>query len=259
VPGQQQQHMSIAAARAPITRATVLLVFLAVAAAFLEQLFSFAPLWPTRPHKSSPSRLSLQSIAIELSPVPTEFPRALVRSAHIDEDAVETACASLVKSVLDGNIYQFEALTTILRSMMPPTSGASKIRGPPAEVNIERSNLVWTAEDYVEGPMGNLRQLQGHEAELARCAAYATDGFRDSKVLGGALDLAGTYLKNDMYEKADHLFTSIEPYCMERGLPWAALWLEDCAALRTKQGRHDEAANLLDRAAILKPPQLALQ
>lgn len=251
--------MSTAAGRAPFAQATVLLVLLGVAAASLEQLFSFALLWPTRSSKPSPSRLSLQASAIELSPVHTEFPRALVRSAHIDEDAVETACASLVKSVLDGNLYQFEALTTILRSMMPPTSGASRIRGPPAEANIERSNLVWSAEDYAEGPVGNLRQLQGHEADLARRAAYAQDGFRDSNVLGGALDLAGAYLKNDMYEKADALFTAIEAYCMERGLPWAALWLEDCAALRTKQGRHDEAAALLDRAAILKPPQLALQ
>lgn len=32
----------------------------------------------------------------------TEFPRALAKSAHIDQEAVETACAALAVNVLKG-------------------------------------------------------------------------------------------------------------------------------------------------------------
>mmetsp|Transcript_89582 Transcript_89582/g.248766 ORF Transcript_89582/g.248766 Transcript_89582/m.248766 type:complete len:551 (+) Transcript_89582:102-1754(+) len=205
----------------------------------------------------APLRHQLRSSSIELSPVHTEFPRALVRSAHIDEDAVETACASLVKSVLNGNVYQFEALSVVLRSMMPPSSGANKIRGPPPEATIEKSDLVWSENDFMSGPQENLRILQGFEAEYARRVAYAEDGFRDPKVLEGALDLAVAYLKNYAVDKADALYGAIEPYCMERGLPWDVKWLQDCATLRCKQARQQEAAVLLEEVAKRTPPHPA--
>lgn len=187
----------------------------------------------------------------------TEFPRALVRSANIDEEAVETACASLAKSVLNGNTYQFEALSVVLRSMMPPNTGANKIRGPPPEATIEKHDLVWSENDYMSGPQENLRTLQGFEAEYAMRVAYSEDGFRDPKVLEGALDLAVAYLKNYAVDKADALYAATESYCMERGLPWDVKWLQDCATLRCKQARQEEAAVLLEEVAKRTPPHPA--
>ncbi|CAK0827238.1 unnamed protein product, partial [Prorocentrum cordatum] len=104
-----------------------------------------------------------------------EFPRAMVKSAHIDEDAVETACASLANSVLKGNTYQFEALTVVLRSMMPPSTGSQQVRGPPPEALIDPGALVWSEEEYMSGPQENLRILQGFEAEYARRVSHAKD------------------------------------------------------------------------------------
>lgn len=193
----------------------------------------------------------------ELSPVHLEFPRALVKSAHIDEQAVQEACNALGRSVLQGNTYQFEALSVVLRSMMPPSTGATQVRGPPPEATIEKSDLVWSEHDYMDGPQENLRVLQGFEAEYAMRVAHATEGFRDPKVLEGALDLAVAYLKNYAVDKADALYAAIEPYCMERGLPWDVKWLQDCATLRCKQARQPEAAVLLEEVAKRTPPHPA--
>merc|ERR1740129_873533 len=109
----------------------------------------------------------------------------------------------------------------------------------------------------MDGPQENLRVLQGHEAEYARRIAYSQDGFRDPKVLEGALDLAVAYLKNYACDKADALYAAIEPYCMERGLPWDVKWLQDCATLRCKQARQKEAAVLLEEVAKRTPPHPA--
>ncbi|CAK0819729.1 unnamed protein product [Prorocentrum cordatum] len=192
-----------------------------------------------------------------MSRVHGEFPRAMVKSAHIDEDAVETACAALANSVLKGNTYQFEALAVVLRSMMPPTTGSQQVRGPPEFATIEKERLVWSEQDYMSGPQENLMALQGYEAEYARRVAYAKEGFRDPMVLEGALDLAVAYLKNYAVDKADALYAAIEPYCMERGLPWDVKWLQDCATLRCKQARQPEAAVLLEEVAKRTPPHPA--
>jgi len=178
----------------------------------------------------------------------------------IDEDAVEVAGASLAASVLDGNTYQFEALTSVLRSMMPSsaskaTSGSRTLPEPFAM--IDKRRLTWSEHHYRAGPQENLRVLQGHEAEYARRIAYSQDGFRDPKVLEGGLDLAVAYLKNYACDKADSLFAAIEPYCMERGLPWDVKWLQDCATLRCKQARQKEAAVLLEEVAKRSPPHPA--
>ena len=77
----------------------------------------------------------------------TEFPRALAKSAHIDQEAVETACAALAVNVLKGNADQVDALVVVLRSMMPPSEGAQKVRGPPKEAMLEKSELVWSEHD----------------------------------------------------------------------------------------------------------------
>eukprot|EP00403_Amphidinium_massartii_P017887 CAMPEP_0178417534 /NCGR_PEP_ID=MMETSP0689_2-20121128/24622_1 /TAXON_ID=160604 /ORGANISM="Amphidinium massartii, Strain CS-259" /LENGTH=522 /DNA_ID=CAMNT_0020038899 /DNA_START=133 /DNA_END=1697 /DNA_ORIENTATION=- len=193
----------------------------------------------------------------ELSPVHNDFPRAMVKSGHIDEDAVEVACASLANSVVKGNLYQFEALTVVLRNMMPPQTGASNVRGPPPPATIEKANLVWSEQDYMSGPQENLRILQGYEAEYARRVSLSDEGFRDPQVLEGALDLAVAYLKNYAVDKADMLYAAIEPYCMERGLPWDVKWLQDCATLRCKQARQEEAAVLLEEVAKRTPPHPA--
>lgn len=217
-------------------------------------LFAGQPLLPRRTPRH---RHGLRATSAELSPVHTEFPRALVRSANIDEEAVEMACASVARSVLNGNVHQFEALTTVLRCMMPPTSGYTKVRGPPPEATIEKSDLVWSENDFMWGPQENLRVLQGFEAEYAYRVARSEDGFRDPKVLEGALDLAVAYLKNYAVDKADALYAAIEPYCMERGLPWDVKWLQDCATLRCKQARQKEAAVLLEEVAKRTPPHPA--
>lgn len=41
------------------------------------------------------------------------------------------------------------------------------------------------AKDYMSGPQENLRVLQSYEAEYARRVAFASEGFRDPKVLSG--------------------------------------------------------------------------
>jgi len=192
-----------------------------------------------------------------LSPVHTEFPRALVKSAHIDQEAVETACASLAVAILKGNKLQVEALMVAIKSMMPPTTGATQVLGPPKEATIEKEDLKWSEHDYMSGPQENLRILQGFEAEYAYRIAYSEEGFRDPKVLEGALDLAVAYLKNYAVDKADALYAAIEPYCMERGLPWDVKWLQDCATLRCKQARQQEAAVLLEEVAKRTPPHPA--
>lgn len=122
---------------------------------------------------------------------------------------------------------------------------------------MEKSSLVWGEHDYMEGPQENLRILQGFEAEYARRVSFSNDGFRDPKVLEGALDLAVAYLKNYAVDKADALYAAIEPYCMERGLPWDVKWLQDCATLRCKQARQPEAAVLLEEVAKRTPPHPA--
>eukprot|EP00929_Paragymnodinium_shiwhaense_P035250 TRINITY_DN19056_c0_g1_i2.p1 TRINITY_DN19056_c0_g1~~TRINITY_DN19056_c0_g1_i2.p1 ORF type:complete len:564 (+),score=165.85 TRINITY_DN19056_c0_g1_i2:32-1723(+) len=192
-----------------------------------------------------------------MSPVHNEFKRALVRSAHIDEEAVQMACASLAIAVMKGNHYQVEALMVVLRSMMPPTFGAEKIRGPPKDATIEKADLIWSEHDYMDGPEENLRVLQGFEAEYAMRVANSEEGFRDPKVLEGAMDLAVAYLKNYAVDKADAMFAAIKPYCMERGLPWDVKWLQDCATLRCKQARQPEAAVLLEEVAARTPPHPA--
>jgi len=185
---------------------------------------------------------------------------ALHQHGGIDEDAVEVAAASLAKSVLDGNTYQFEALTSVLRSLMPSsaskaTSGSRTLPEPFA--TIEKHRLIWSEQDYMAGPQENLKRLQSYEAEYARRIAYSQDGFRNPKVLEGGLDLAVAYLKNYACDKADALYAAIEPYCMERGLPWDVKWLQDCATLRCKQARQKEAAVLLEEVAKRTPPHPA--
>mmetsp|Transcript_7180 Transcript_7180/g.15547 ORF Transcript_7180/g.15547 Transcript_7180/m.15547 type:complete len:344 (+) Transcript_7180:3-1034(+) len=44
---------------------------------------------------------------------------------------------------------------------------------------------------------------------------------------------------------------------MERGLPWDVKWLQDCATLRCKQARQEEAAVLLEEVARRTPPHPA--
>jgi len=195
--------------------------------------------------------------ASDLSPVHREFPRALEKAAHINEAAVETACAALAVAVIKGNSYQVEALTTVLKSMMPPTTGATKVRGPPREAMLEKHNLIWSEHDYMSGPQENLRILQGYEGDFAQRVAFSEEGFRDPKVLEGGLDLAVAYLKNYAVDKADAMYAAIEPYCMERGLPWDVKWLQDCATLRCKQARQAEAAVLLEEVAKRTPPHPA--
>jgi len=184
----------------------------------------FSPSWRRGPSIRL-KHTSQRAVPWELSPVHQEFPRAIAKSAHIDEQAVEAACAALSKSVLAGNRYQFEALSVVLRSMMPPDIGANQVRGPPPDATIEKSDLVWSEQDYMSGPVENLRQLQGYEAEYAKIVADSKDGFRDPKVLLGALDLAVAYLKNYAVDKADALYAATESYCMERGLPWTCACL----------------------------------
>ncbi|CAK0863908.1 unnamed protein product [Prorocentrum cordatum] len=106
-----------------------------------------------------------------MSRVHGEFPRAMVKSAHIDEDAVETACAALANSVLKGNTYQFEALQVVLRSMMPPLAGSQQVRGPPPEAFPEKARMKWSEEDghgraprepaAAAGLRGGVRQARG--------------------------------------------------------------------------------------------------
>eukprot|EP00931_Biecheleriopsis_adriatica_P089464 TRINITY_DN63589_c0_g1_i1.p1 TRINITY_DN63589_c0_g1~~TRINITY_DN63589_c0_g1_i1.p1 ORF type:complete len:564 (-),score=125.16 TRINITY_DN63589_c0_g1_i1:243-1802(-) len=199
----------------------------------------------------------MHATSTELSPVHTEFPRAIERKAHIDEEAVETACASLALAVLKGNVDQVEALTVALKTMMPPQEGAQKVRGPPPEATLEKSDLVWSQHDYMSGPQENLRILQRYEAEYARRVSYSEEGFRDPKVLAGALDLAVAYLKNYASDKADAMFAATKPYCMQRGLPWDVKWFQDCATLRCKQQRAEEAAVYLEEVAKRTPPHPA--
>lgn len=184
-------------------------------------------------------------------------PRALKIGAGFDQTAVDTACASLAKTIATGNRYQFDALLTILRSMMPPTGGYEQVRGPPAEAMLGPEDLKWSDNDFMSGPEENLRLVQDFEGQLANRIAEAKDGFRDPYVLGGALDLAVVYLKNYMIDKADALYTAIEPYCMERGLPWDVKCLQDMATLRCKQARQPEAAVFLEEVAKRTPPHPA--
>eukprot|EP00931_Biecheleriopsis_adriatica_P030112 TRINITY_DN1776_c0_g1_i2.p1 TRINITY_DN1776_c0_g1~~TRINITY_DN1776_c0_g1_i2.p1 ORF type:complete len:552 (-),score=125.27 TRINITY_DN1776_c0_g1_i2:28-1647(-) len=236
----------------PLQRCCVATVSLLCAIWQREALFSLGKV----PSKQQAKHV-LHASALELSPVHTEFPRALVRKAHIDEEAVETACAALAVSVLKGNLDQVEALMVVIKTMMPPEEGHRKVRGPPPVAMLEKSELVWSEHDYMSGPQENLRILQGYEAEYARRVSYSEDGFRDPKVLAGALDLAVAYLKNYAVDKADALYSAIEPYCMERGLPWDVKWLQDCATLRCKQQRMPEGAVLLEEVAKRTPPHPA--
>lgn len=184
-------------------------------------------------------------------------PRALKIGAGFDQNAVDTACESLAKTIRTGNRYQFDALLTILRSMMPPTGGADQVRGPPGEAMLGPEDLKWSDHDFMSGPEENLRLVQDFEGQLAHRIAQAKDGFRDPHVLAGALDLAVVYLKNYMIDKADGLYTAIEPYCMERGLPWDVKCLQDMATLRCKQARQPEAAVFLEEVAKRTPPHPA--
>ena len=39
----------------------------------------------------------------------------------------------------------------VLKSMMPPIEGAEKVRGPPPEATLEKSELVWSEHDPRHG------------------------------------------------------------------------------------------------------------
>mmetsp|Transcript_420 Transcript_420/g.1166 ORF Transcript_420/g.1166 Transcript_420/m.1166 type:complete len:545 (-) Transcript_420:103-1737(-) len=238
--------------RWPVTACCVLFIFL-----WADTDFSVLPTPKTPKQQRQRHRLEAGPNTIELSPVHTEFPRALVKAAYIDEEAVETACAALAVNVLKGNADQVEALMVVLKSMMPPEDGAARVRGPPPYATLEKSELVWSDHDYMSGPQENLRILQSYEAEYARRVSFSEEGFRDPKVLSGALDLAVAYLKNYAVDKADAMYAATESYCMERGLPWDVKWLQDCATLRCKQQRQPEAAVLLEEVAKRTPPHPA--
>mmetsp|Transcript_46807 Transcript_46807/g.102274 ORF Transcript_46807/g.102274 Transcript_46807/m.102274 type:complete len:560 (-) Transcript_46807:67-1746(-) len=183
--------------------------------------------------------------------------RAIKLGNNFDQQAVDTACAALSASVASGNRYHFDALVTVLRVMMPPAGGATQVRGPPREATLDKEDLMWSEHDFMSGPEENLRVLQDFEAQMAERTASAADGFRDPVVLGCALDLAVAYLKNYALDKADALYAAIEPYCMERGLPWDVKCLQDMATLRCKQARQPEAAVLLEEVAKRSPPHPA--
>mmetsp|Transcript_37711 Transcript_37711/g.82849 ORF Transcript_37711/g.82849 Transcript_37711/m.82849 type:complete len:575 (-) Transcript_37711:74-1798(-) len=172
-----------------------------------------------------------------------------------DARATDIACTALAFSVASGNRPQFEALVVALRTLLPPPQ--DPVLGPPEEAPLEKADFVWQEHDFMSGPEGNLKILRGFEAEYAKCVAAAPTGFRNPKVLAASLDLACAYIKNYALDKADALYMAIEPFCMERGLPWDVKCLQDMATLRCKQARQQEAVVLLEEVARRTPPHSA--
>ncbi|CAE8595341.1 unnamed protein product, partial [Polarella glacialis] len=102
-----------------------------------------------------------------------------------------------------------------------------------------------------------MRLVQECEADFARMMAKEPHGFRSPVILAASMDLAVVYLKNYALDKADALYTHMEPFCLSRGLPWDVKWFQDCATLRCKQNRQAEAAPLLEEVAKRTPPHEA--
>lgn len=194
---------------------------------------------------------------LDTSEARREIAYSAEKALAYDARAVDMACAALASSVATRNVHQFEALVIALRSMMPPDSGADRQLPPLEDALLDREDFVWQEHDFMDGPEANLRILQGFEAEYIKRVAASKDGFRDPRVLCASLDLACAYIKNYALDKADALYTAIEPHCMERGLPWDVKCLQDMATLRCKQARQPEAAVLLEEVAKRTPPHSA--
>lgn len=247
---------------APLSRALCCLVLSFVAwrecaVPFLASSLRLRTGLSTRARSRAPSARQAVPPKWDLASSDQRMPLEKLPGSGFDQAAVDEACASLAESVASSNIYQFEALVTILRTMMPPTTGATHARGPPADATLGPEDLRWSEHDFMSGPDMNLRILQDFEAQMARRVVAGPEGFRDPHVLAGALDLAVAYLKNYALDKADIMYQAVEPYCMERGLPWDVKCLQDTATLRCKQARQPEAAVLLEEVAKRTPPHPA--
>ena len=140
---------------------------------------------------------------------------------------------------------QVDALVVVLRSMMPPSEGAQKVRGPPPEAMLEKSELIWSEHDarpslftsfYQRRCQGlhvratreppSAAELRGRICPegrlcfrgLSRSQSALRTGLtcfckRTKSDFVGALDLAVAYLKNYAVDKADALYTATEPFC----------------------------------------------
>lgn len=171
----------------------------------------------------------------------------------LNGNVVDMACAALASSVATGNRPQFDAIVSALKILMPD----SELTAPLKAGTLEREDFSWQEHDFMDGPEENLRVLQDFEAQFTRIIAYSPDGFRDPKVLCAGLDMACAYIKNYALDKADALYTIIQPHCLERGMPWDVKCLQDMATLRCKQARQPEAAVLLEEVAKRSPPHSA--
>ena len=89
----------------------------------------------------------------------------------------------IISYYFNSNI-KYKYWLTICYTVFPFSSLRTGQTHPPALV---QSNQVWSEHDYMSGPQENLRVLQSYEAEYARRVAFATEGFRDPKVLAGAV------------------------------------------------------------------------
>ncbi|CAK0819727.1 unnamed protein product [Prorocentrum cordatum] len=193
---------------------------------------------------------------LAMSRVHGEFPRAMVKSAHIDEDAVETACAALANSVLKGNTYQFEALAVVLRSMMPPTTGSQQVRGPPEFATIEKERLVWSEQDYMSGP-----QEQPHGPAGLRGGVRAARGLRQGGLQGpnGAGGGPGPRrgIPQELRRGQGGRTVRRDRAVLHGAGSAVGREVVDCATLRCKQARQPEAAVLLEEVAKRTPPHPA--
>eukprot|EP00929_Paragymnodinium_shiwhaense_P092820 TRINITY_DN52826_c0_g1_i1.p1 TRINITY_DN52826_c0_g1~~TRINITY_DN52826_c0_g1_i1.p1 ORF type:complete len:646 (+),score=159.97 TRINITY_DN52826_c0_g1_i1:36-1940(+) len=128
-----------------------------------------------------------------------------------------------------------------------------------ASTDVKPEDFVWSRYPFNDGEEGNARMLRSFEDEYAGILGRCGGDLAQNEVLRATLDLAAAYVKNYALDKADLLYSKVADECRSRGHPWDVKCLQDLAALRFKQNRQPECAELLEELARRSPPHATIQ
>ncbi|CAE8604859.1 unnamed protein product, partial [Polarella glacialis] len=196
------------------------------ASCFAERRPTFAGSWRSSQARSpqlvalaaGSEGLDLDELGLMLPPSASGLPPlSRYKGTGFNQEACDFTCQALAGSVAKGNQNHFDGLNLALRLMMPAASGAEKALGTPRDDFILRPEILpWSEIPFLGGLEENMRLVQECEADFARMMAKEPHGFRSPVILAASMDLAVVYLKNYALDKADALYTHMEPFCLSR-------------------------------------------
>merc|ERR1712166_971071 len=121
------------------------------------------------------------------------------------------------------------------------------------DMDVLAKGFPWSASQFLEGDVANLKLLAGFEREFAELACteppfwWGLDiALQDADCLRAGLDIGIAYIKNYELDRADAVYKYSLPAARNRGMPWNMKCMQDCATLRMKQNRQMDAIVLLE-------------